>query len=162
MNRPLKSTPGCPKVGWQWLRAIDLHDDEGREYGDYEQCEFCDKEQIRFVHYLRHPDWKDEIAVGRICADALSGDVRADSEERRLRNRAQRKTNFLKLKSWRTSAKGNYWIEYQEHHIIVVRCSNGKFKLRIDGVAGKLFFNDKTAAMGRAFDVVMKRVEQGR
>jgi hypothetical protein len=102
------------------------------------------------------------IAVGRICADALSGDPRADSAERRLRNLAQRKANFLKLKSWRTSAKGNYWIEYQDRHVIVVRCSNGKFTLRIDGQAGKLFFKDKQTAMGRAFDVVMKRLEQGR
>lgn len=153
---------GLVAVGWRWLRAIDLHDEEGREFGDYEQCEYCSKEQIRFVHYLSHPDWRDTIAVGRICASDLSGDPKADSEERRLRNRAQRKANFLKLKGWRTSAKGNYWIEYQDHHIIVVRCSNGKFKLRIDGVAGKLFFNDKILAMGRAFDVVIKRIEQER
>jgi len=132
MNQPLKSTPGCPHVGWHWLRIIDLHDEEGREFGDYEQCEFCWQEQIRFVDYLRHSDWRDALAVGRICANALCGDAKADSEERRLRNRTLRKANFLKLKGWRTSAQGNYWIEYQDHHIIVICYRGGKCRLRIE------------------------------
>jgi hypothetical protein len=70
--------------------------------------------------------------------------------------------NFVKLKSWKISAKGNSWIEYQGHHIIVVRRSNGKFTLRIDGEAGKLFFPDRNSAMARAFDVVMRKVDLGR
>ncbi|HEY5792666.1 MAG TPA: hypothetical protein VIS74_05165 [Chthoniobacterales bacterium] len=131
-------------------------------FGDYEICEFCGKEQIRFVHYLQHPDWKDTIAVGRICASDLSGDPKADSAERRLRNLAKRRANFLKLKSWKTSAKGNVWIEYQDHHIIVIKCRNGKFTLRIDGEAGKLFFPDRHTAMLRAFDVVMRKIRRER
>jgi hypothetical protein len=30
-----------------------------------------------------------------------------------------------------------------------------QFKLRIDGQAGKLFFNARSSAMARAFDLVM-------
>lgn len=157
--RPLRSTPGCPKAGWKWLRAIDLHDDEGRQFGDYSQCEFCWKEQIRFVHYLSHPDWKSVIAVGRICANELSGDKSADDAEQRLRNRSQRRANFPKLKSWRTSAKGNHWIEYQGHHIVVIRWKT-KYRLRIDGELGKLDFEDQRSAKLRAFDVVMQRVQR--
>lgn len=162
MEPPLKSTPGCPKSGWQWLRAVDLHDEEGRRFGDYEICEFCGKEQIRFVHYLQHRDWKEAIAVGRICANSLAGDGRADSAEKELRNLAQRRANFLKLKSWKTSAKGNSWIEYQDHHIIVVKCRNGRFTLRINGQPGKLFFPDRRTAMLRAFDVIMQKVRRER
>ncbi len=96
----LKSAPGCPKKGWAWLRAVDLHLEQGRKLGGYEVCQFCGKEQIRFVHSLRHKDWKDVIAAGRICASELTGTSEADSEERRLRNYALRRSNFLKLKGW--------------------------------------------------------------
>ena len=161
MKSPLKSTPGCPKTGWEWVRVVDLHDDEGKEYGDYEECEYCTKEQIRYVHYLRHPDWKNTISVGCICASLLTGNGRAEEEEQRLRKLAQRRTNFLRLKSWRTSAKGNMWIEYQDHHIIIVRLSPVKYRLRIDGQLGKLTFSDKQRAMLRAFDVVMQKVSRG-
>jgi len=158
----LKSAPGCPKTGWVWLRAIDLHDEEGRRLGDYEVCEFCGKEQIRFVHYLRHPLWHEVIAVGRICAGDLSGDPSADSEERKLRNLAQRRANFLKLKGWQVSSKGNPWISYQDHHIVLIRRPNRKFRLQIDGEFGKLTFPDERSAKLRAFDVVMRKIMKGR
>ena len=160
MDHPLKSTPGCPKTGWQWLRAVDLHEDEGRKFGDYAQCEYCWQEQIRFVHYLKHTDWKHTIKVGRICANELSGDKRADSSEQSLRNHAQRRSNFPALKGWKSSAKGNLWIEYQDHHIVIMRSASGKFRLRIDGVFGKLDFPDLRSAKLRAFDVVMRKIDR--
>jgi hypothetical protein len=162
MNPPLKSRPECPKEGWTWLRAVDLYEGVVPRSVRLQRCEFCSKEKVRYVHYLCHSAWKEVIAVGIVCANVLSGNPQLDAEERRLRNLAQRKANFLKLKSWRISTKGNYWIEYQDHHIIVVRCSNGKFTLRIDGKAGKLFFLDKVSAMARASDVVMRKIERGR
>ncbi|MCB1100654.1 MAG: hypothetical protein KDN22_34145 [Verrucomicrobiae bacterium] len=156
----LKSTPGCPHKGWEWLGATDLHDDEGLEFGEYETCEFCGHEQIRYVHALRHCDWKEEIAVGRICANNLSGDPDIDITETRLRNRAQRRNNFPRLKSWKMSTRGNEWINYLGHHVVVICWSDGSFRLRIDGELGKLTFADVVAAKRRAFDVVIRRVEQ--
>ncbi len=150
-------------MGWQWLRAIDLHDTPGSKPGKNKRCEFCKEEKTQFVHYLSHPDCKRTLAVGRKCAKILSGDLRVDATERYLRDRAQRKTEFIHHKDWRQSAQGNFWIEYQGHHIVVVSYHHGQFKLRIDGVPGKLFFKNAVAAMGKAFDVLEeKRIEQGR
>ena len=130
--------------------------------GGYEICRFCGKEQIRFVHYLKHQDWREVIAVGRICASELSGTSQADGEERKLRNYAQRRTNFLKLKGWQMSAKGNPWISFQDHHIVLLRRRDGKFKLQIDGEFGTMVFPDERAAKLRAFDVVMRKIHKGR
>ncbi len=160
MPSPLKSKPECPKTGWRWLRATDLQCDEGRTQGDYDTCEFCGKEQIRFVHVLAHHDWKDTIAVGRICANDLAGDPAIDATERKLRNLAQRRAAFTKLKGWQTSAKGNLWIEYQGHHIVVMRLPSGRCRLRIDGEFGKLTFANKERAQRRAFDVVQRKLDQ--
>jgi hypothetical protein len=142
--------------------VTDLHDDEGREFGDYEDCEFCWQEQIRYVHALRHLDWKNVIYVGRICANNLSGNSEVNTTERRLRNRAQRRQNFAKLKSWKVSAKGNEWIRYQGHHIVLIVWSNGKYRLRIDGELGKIEFDTARDAKLKAFDVIMHRIHRQR
>lgn len=159
MTRALKYALGCPKKGWDWVGAVDLHDDEGLEFGDYETCEYCHKEQIRYVHTLSHPDWKYEIRVGRICSDELSGDPRAATTEKRLRNRSQRRANFPKLRSWRASAKGNLWIKYKDHHIVVMEREEA-FRLSIDGELGKLYFKTEREAKLRAFDVVMYKLRK--
>jgi hypothetical protein len=156
--RPLKSAPGCPKAGWEWLGAVDLRDDKGLEFGDYQTCEYCHKEQIRFVHALSHPDWVSVIHVGRVCSDDLSGDPRASSTERRLRNRAQRRSNFPNLKSWKKSSKGNTWINYQNYHIVIVEFGKNQHRIRINGELGKIDFKDLRSAKLRAFDVVMNRL----
>jgi hypothetical protein len=45
---------------------------------------------------------------------------------------------------------------------VVVSYRHGQFKLRIDGLPGKLFFKNAVAAMGKAFDVLEeKRPEPG-
>ena len=163
MNRPLKSTPPYPQTGWHWLRAQDLHDTPGEKPRKNKRCEFCGQEKVRFVHYLSHPDCKRTLAVGRKCAKALSRDPRVETTEKYLHDRAPRKNEFIHHKGWRESAQGNFWIEYQGHHIVVVGYRLGQFKLRIDGVLGKLFFKNAVAAMGNAFDVVEeKRPEPGR
>jgi hypothetical protein len=157
MNRPLKSPPQCPTVGWQWLRAQDLHDTPGCKPGKNKRCEFCGQEKVQFVHYLSHPDCKRILAVGRKCAKILSGDPRVEATERYLCDRAQRKADFIHHKGWRPSAQGNFWIEYQGRHIVVVSYRHGPFKLRIDDVTGKLFFKNAVAAMGKAFDVLEEK-----
>ncbi|MDB4793685.1 hypothetical protein OAG63_01480 [Methylacidiphilales bacterium] len=154
MNQLPKHIPDCPQTGWQWLRAVDSHDDPSVKPGKNKRCEFCKEEKLRFVHYIRHPDWNRTLAVGRKCARLLSGDPKVETSEKQLRDHAQRRMEFIHHKDWRELAQGNYWIEYQNHHIIVVRYHHGQFKLRINGVVGKLFFKNAVAAMGKAFDII--------
>ena len=70
----LYKLPGIPHRGWRLLDVIDLHDDEGLEYGDYEDCQFCDHEQIRYVHLLGHSSYDGVARVGCICACKLTED----------------------------------------------------------------------------------------
>ena len=54
-----------PHKGWQYIGVEDLG--EHAEAGgliDYEQCEMCGNERIRYVHLLEHPDYNGEIRVG--------------------------------------------------------------------------------------------------
>ena len=74
----------------------------------------------------------------------------------------QRRANFLKLKGWQKSVKGNPWISYQDHHIVLIRQRDRKFRLQIDNVFGKMVFPDERSAKLRAFDVVMRKIHTGR
>ena len=112
------------------------------------------------MHALRHPDWKNIVYVGRICASNLSGNPEVNTAERRLRNRAQRRQSFAKLKTWKISAKANEWIKYQGHHIVLIGWSDGKYRLRIDGELGKIHFATPKDAKMKTFDVVMHRIHR--
>lgn len=160
MHRLLKNTPGCPKANWTWLDCIDLKEDEGREFDEYEDCEFCGQEKIRFVHELKHSDWPSVIRVGRICAARYTSTSSAElaKHEAILKNRSQRRQNFPRLKSWKTSSKGNRHIDYLDHRILIVTRQGG-YGLKIDDRWGKLTFPSEREAMLRAFDVVTERTE---
>lgn len=158
MHRLLKNTPGCPKANWTWVRCTDLKEDEGREYDDYEDCEFCGHEQIRFVHEIEHPDWPQIIRVGRICAAHYTVTSPHDlaKAEAILKNRSIRRQRFPQLKAWKKSSKGNPHIEYLGAHVIVLKNGSG-FSLKIGSRFGTKIFGSEREAMLRAFDVLTLR-----
>jgi len=154
----LKSTPGCPRTNWSWLRCIDLKEDEGLDFEDYEDCEYCGQEKIRFVHALSHSDWPGVIRVGQVCAARMTAVSPAELEEAEaiLRNRSQRRQRFPRLKSWRVSAKGNQHIDYLGEHVIVMKRSAG-YALKIGRKFGELLYPTDREAMLKAFDVLVRR-----
>lgn len=81
---------GVPHKGWIFEY---IEDNEG----NYEQCEMCGKEGIRFVHVLSHPEY-GEIRVGCECASKMLDDyVNPQQRERTLKNKINRLKNFLKI-----------------------------------------------------------------
>lgn len=158
MHRLLKNTPGCPRVNWTWLRCTDLKEDEGLEFDEYEDCEYCGQEKIRFVHELTHADWNRVIKVGQICAARMTTVSPAELQkaEAILRNRSQRRQRFPSLKSWRYSAKGNRHIDYLGEHVIVMK-RRGGYCLKIGQQFGELVYRTEREAMLKAFDVLIKR-----
>jgi len=46
---PVNTQPGVPHKGWGLAAVADLQLDEGRAFGEYDECEFCGKKQIRYV-----------------------------------------------------------------------------------------------------------------
>ena len=45
--------PGVPHKGWTLVGFEDIKEDPDT---DYETCEMCGNERIRFIHILSHPD----------------------------------------------------------------------------------------------------------
>ena len=92
--------PGLPHKGWTCVDVIDLAEGiDETESIPYKQCEMCGNEKIRYAHVMSHPDYPDEIYVGCVCAEKMTGDyVNPRRCENELRNRAQRRKNFKKVK----------------------------------------------------------------
>ena len=68
---------------------------EDLEFGDdveYEQCEMCGQEKIRYVHILQHSDFNGELRAGCVCAEHMTDDyINPQKSERELKNRLNRK-----------------------------------------------------------------------
>ena len=121
------SKEGIPHKGWICVDVIDLG--EGVFEGDtipYESCEMCDQEKIRYVHILKHPDYNGEIHVGCDCASKMTDDyISPPKVENDLRNRANRRRNFMK-QEWRLKAQtGNYTLKYKGEYITIMKSKYG-------------------------------------
>ena len=125
--------PGVPHKGWTEVGCIDIREDAfDDEDIEYEICEMCNNERIRYVHILRHPQFDGEIRVGCICACKMTGDSdTAPEQERKIRNRSARRRNFLK-QEWEKNYKGNYVLRYKGRHITAIS-RNGAYGFVCDG-----------------------------
>lgn len=141
---------GTPHCGWSCIDVVDLepqHDDE------YASCEMCGKEKIRYVHKMTHPSHR-ELDVGCVCAEKMSGDyVNPKRCERKLKNRASRKKKWLKRR-WRTSAKGNSFINAEGRNLVVfpTKFDPDKWGFGIDGKFSKKKFASEDEAKLAMFD----------
>ena len=113
---------GVPHKGWIFVDCIDVKEDtEDNDEVEYETCEMCHNERIRYVHILRHPDYPEMIRVGCVCAEKLTNNYVAPRNiENALRNRASRRKYFLK-QNWYTNAKGNLVLKYKGEYITAVQ-----------------------------------------
>lgn len=116
-----------PHKGWKYLGMEDLGEDlVPGESIKYEQCEMCGKERIRYIHLLKHLDYSGEIRVGCVCASNMIDDyVNPQEREKDLKNRANRKKNFMK-QEWRQKPdSGNYTLRYKGEYITIMRSKYG-------------------------------------
>ena len=133
-------------------------DDESADEANYETCEMCGNERIRFVHLMRHPEHSTELRVGCTCAEKMSGDYATPKErEKGLRSRAARREKWLARK-WKTSRKGHPWLKSGAFHIVV--CLEGKqttcYRLFINERRGQRIYDSENAAKLAAFDAIEK------
>ena len=106
------SQQGVPHKGWQYRGFTDLEDLVG-------SCEMCETRSIRYVHYMEHPDYDAMLGVGRVCAGKMEEDyTAAQQREKRAQSIARRRTTWMKAK-WRTSSKGNSFINRNGLNIVV-------------------------------------------
>lgn len=120
--------PGVPHKGWTEIGIVDLGEKAmpGDEI-EYEQCEMCGQDKIRYVHILTHPEYEGTIQVGCDCAMRMTeGYFHSDRKERELRNRVNRKRNFMK-QEWRINSKtGNLVLRYKGENITIMRSQFGE------------------------------------
>ena len=135
----LWSKPGVPHKGWLCVDVYDVRaDGASAEEADYATCEMCGQERIRFVHVVEHEVFPGQLSVGCICAEKLSGDyVNPRSQEAKLKRKSSRKGKWLTRK-WRSSAKGNEYINVDWYNLGVVpdKYRPGMWKYRIDDQFG--------------------------
>ena len=94
---------GVPHKGWTCTDIEDLGEPNMT-------CEMCETTEIRYVHYMEHPNYPEILGCGCVCAGHLEENYdRAHAREKVLRNEAIRRKNWVKRK-WRTSLKGNSFI----------------------------------------------------
>lgn len=140
---------------------MDSRDDNGLTCEEYEDCEFCGRERIRFVHLLKHEEWLNIIRVGCICAERLTEDyINPAVRERKLRSvarkRETRRARFPDLNRWRISQSGNRWISYEGFHVILLRWGKS-IRLRIDGKLGTVLYPSERDAQLGAFDYIWRQ-----
>ena len=159
--------PDIPHKGWICVDVFDVRAaGESVEETNYETCEMCGNERIRFVHLMRHQEHDGELRVGCRCAVKMSGDyVTPKKREQALRSRADRRAKWLARK-WRRSAKGNLWIKAGDYHVVVAAELGqlGKFRGFINNKRGRFLYESEDAARLALFDAIekMKALEKKR
>jgi hypothetical protein len=106
------SQRGVPHKGWICVDVEDL----GKPQAD---CEMCESQTIRYVHYMEHPNYSEVLGVGCVCAGHMEGDiVVARSREASMQSRAGKRRRWITRK-WKVSVKGNPWIIADGYRVTV-------------------------------------------
>ena len=123
---------GLPHKGWILEGVEDIKEGYENGGGEYETCEMCQNERIRYVHILSHPNFEGILRVGCVCACKMTEDYDTPCKyERRAKNRANRRSNFLK-QEWKQNFKGNYVLKYKGENITAIK-RNGSWGFCCDG-----------------------------
>ena len=110
----LFSDPGFPHKGWEEVDCEDLG------AGNYEYCEACSRQEIRYVHILRHDNYPNDIRVGCVCAENLIEGYCGKEKERK----ARRLHNFINNKRWSINQYGNFTISYKQYTVEICPIEN--------------------------------------
>ena len=148
--------------GWTCVDVFDVRADGALvEETNYETCEMCGNERIRFVHLMRHQEQDGELRVGCVCAEKMSSDyVTPRKREKALRSRADRRAKWLARK-WRRSAKGNLWIKVGDYHVVVSAelGQMGRFRGFINNNRGQFLYESEVVAQLALFNAIEKMRE---
>lgn len=147
-----------PKRGWKCIGAEDLG------AGNSLQCEMCEREEPRYIHSMVHGN-SAPLRVGCHCAAYMEGNLDNANDLKdcltaanNRENRLVRRANFpdLKRPKWKTSQKGNPYIEYQGKHIVISPnpIKVGTYCFSINKQCNFKAYNSIDAAKLAAFDRV--------
>ena len=156
----LWNTPGIPHRGWTLEDVYDVRAD-GQSVNDaeYETCQMCGNERIRFVHVVSHSDMDHQLSVGCVCSEKMTNDyINPKRLEKELKKKATRRNNWAK-KNWRISEKGNYFLKTRGHFLLIYRDKKtGKFRLKIDEDFDRKYYD----TLDKAKIEVFNRIENNK
>ena len=156
---------GVPHKGWTCVDIEDLGEPSAT-------CEMCESQEIRYVHYMIHPDYADQLGCGCVCAGRMEEDYEgARRRESVLRGATGRKRRWL-TRQWRVSSKGNPYVNTDGYNVVVFpnqpagtmqswgfRVTN---RVTDDSLQSRKPYPTADAAKLRAFDAILWMKERGR
>jgi len=109
--------PNIPHSGWECIDVRDL----GKPSMT---CHMCEREIIRYVHYMMHPKYRNILQVGCICAGKMEGNSQnAKERDSFIRSRTNKRKKFLD-KKWKISKNGNNYLK-SDSYLIILTFKNG-------------------------------------
>lgn len=151
------SQPNVPHRGWTCVNIDDLGEPS-------KTCEMCENIEIRYVHYMEHPDYPEILGVGCVCAEHMENDyVNPRIREKRLRSVASRRLSWKKRK-WKKSVDGVVYVNVDGFTIYVIKESNEcamcwsinvTHRLRGKTIFGRKLFKSEDEAKVFAFEALI-------
>jgi hypothetical protein len=141
--------PGVPHRGWTHLGCEDS--------GELSTvCGMCEKETIRHIHTVTHPDYPGELHVGCICAEHMTEDyIGPRAAEGVVKRRRSRLATFLE-RGWKSGRFGSFYRDWKGR-LVLVAPRDGGWIAKVDGEGGRKVFSSREAAckaVFQYFDVV--------
>lgn len=148
------SMPGVPHKGWTCIDIEDLGAPDA-------VCEMCERQDIRYVHAMEHPDYPETLHCGCICAGRMEENVeRARRREASMKNSARRRAVWPNRKAWRRSRQGNLAISDCGFHVTIFERDGGWHGLIQRPATGykrfsRRIYASERAAQFAAFDAIL-------
>lgn len=116
-----------PHKGWSCVGVADLGEP------DAAICAMCKSQSIRYAHTMQHPDYMGTLDIGCVCAERMEDDYLGPRKrENALRSAAGRRRKWLS-RTWRTSVKGNSYLNTDGLNITIFQQGDGSWSGRIEG-----------------------------
>jgi hypothetical protein len=126
------SDKNVPHKGWE---CVDIEDTGAPD----SICEMCESQHIRYIHYMKHPDYKEILRAGCICAGHMEANlINAKKRDDFMKSRSDKRKRWLNHRGWKISKKGNDWIKTEGFLIVMkshdtywsglIRSENDSFK----------------------------------
>lgn len=130
MTTGLWATPGVPHKGWTCVDVEDLG-------SPTMFCEMCQSQEIRYAHYLSHPNYPNTVTAGCVCAERMEDDYVGPKERQKaLVNISKRRKNWLG-RAWQNSKKGNDYIRTDGFIVTIFPAPRNRWKASVLNAVNK-------------------------
>jgi hypothetical protein len=148
-------SPNVPQSGWECVDVQDLG-------SPIATCQMCEKETIRYAHYMCHPNYQGTLMVGCVCAGRMEGNLQSAKErDAFMKSRMNKRKNWLDRK-WKISRSGNQYIKSDGFIVVMKDNKDGLWSAFVKSESGdfeqwssRKYKNEKEMKLA-AFDCLTK------